>query len=173
LRAGRITLREALAREAALVRLSHPETLAVLESRACIDPTFAPFVRRAHHHGAKLAVVSAGIRQVIGPALERAGVEVPVYANDVEFHPDGWRMTFFDDSPLGHDKASHVEDARAAGLHTVYVGDGISDFEAAHAADVVFAKKDRALEAYCRERGIACTPFTSFDDVGGSLFPAG
>ena len=140
LRAGRITLREALAREAALVRLSRPEALAALESRARIDPAFAPFVHTAHAHGAWVGVVSAGIRSIIGPALERAGVDVPVFANDVDFDAAGWRMTFIDDSALGHDKAARVR-AAPAGARTVYVGDGISDFEGALAADVRFAKK--------------------------------
>jgi 2-hydroxy-3-keto-5-methylthiopentenyl-1-phosphate phosphatase len=127
-------------------------------------------VRGAHARGAHVAVVSAGIRQVIGPALGRAGVDVPVFANDVDFDPGGWTMTFFDESPLGHDKGAHVEAARSAGARTVYVGDGISDFEAARVADTVFAKRGRALERYCRERGLACTPFSSFDEVGAALW---
>ncbi len=171
LRAGRITLREALAREAALVRLSRPEALALLESRARIDPTFAGFVRVAHEHGAWVGVVSAGIRSIIGPALERAGVDVPLFANDVDFDTAGWRMTFIDDSVLGHDKAARVHAAAAAGARTVYVGDGISDFEGALAADVRFAKKNRALEQFCRERGIECTPFSSFDEIAAALWP--
>jgi HAD superfamily phosphoserine phosphatase-like hydrolase len=170
LRAGRITLREALARQAAFVRLSRPEALAALESRARVDPTFAPFVREAHARGHWVAVVSAGIRSIIGPALERAGVDVPLFANDVDFDAAGWRMTFIDDSALGHDKAARVR-AASAGARTVYVGDGISDFEGALAADVRFAKKGRALERYCRERGLECTSFSSFDEIATALWP--
>jgi HAD superfamily phosphoserine phosphatase-like hydrolase len=170
LRAGRITLREALAREAATVRLSWPEALALLESRARIDPTFAAFVHRAHAHGDWVGVVSAGIRSIIGPALERAGVDVPVFANDVDFDTAGWGMTFIDDSVLGHDKAARVRAAATAGARTVYVGDGISDFEGALAAGVRFAKKGRALEQYCRERGVECTSFSSFDEIAALLW---
>ncbi|HEY6235040.1 MAG TPA: HAD-IB family phosphatase [Candidatus Elarobacter sp.] len=170
LAAGRISLREALRREAAMVRLTQPEALAFLESRARVDPTFARFVQTAHAHGASVAVVSAGIRQVIGAALERTGVDVPVFANDVDFDPAGWRMTFIDDSMMGHDKAARVRAARDAGAHTVYVGDGISDFEGALAAERRFAKKDRALERYCRERGVECTPFSSFDEIAAVLW---
>ncbi len=170
LRARRITLREALAREAAFVRLSRPEALALLESRARIDPTFAAFVRLAHAKGDWVGVVSAGIRSIIGPALERAGVDVPLFANDVDYDDAGWRMTFIDDSALGHDKAARVRAAAAAGARTVYVGDGISDFEGALAADVRFAKTGRALERYCRERGLACTSFASFDEIAASLW---
>jgi HAD superfamily phosphoserine phosphatase-like hydrolase len=171
LRAGRMTLRDALAREAACVRLSRLDALALLESRARIDPTFPAFVRLAHDRGAWIGVVSAGIRSIIGPALERIGVDVPLFANDVDFDAGGWRMTFIDESELGHDKAARVRAAAAAGARTVYVGDGISDFAGALAADVRFAKKGRALEQYCRERGVACTSFSSFDEISDALWP--
>jgi HAD superfamily phosphoserine phosphatase-like hydrolase len=167
--AGRITLREALRREAALVKLSAPETIAFLESRATVDPTFAPFVARARAAGAGIRVVSAGIATVIHAALERAGVEIEVLANDVDFDPSGWTMRFIDESLLGHDKTAHVRAAQAAGAHTVYVGDGISDEEAAAAADRRFTKAGRRLERYCRERGLAHTPFRTFAEIGAAL----
>lgn len=169
--AGRITLRDVLAKEAALVRMSGPEALAFLERHARIDPSFAPFVRTAHGHGAQVSVVSSGLRQIIGPALERAGVDVPVFANEVSFDPDGWTMTFIDDSANGHDKAARVREARASGARTVYVGDGVSDFEAALEADLRFAKTNRALERYCRERGVDCTSFAAFEEIERALFP--
>ena len=71
---------------------------------------------------------------------------------------------------LGFDGASMGEIARAAGHTTVYIGDGISDFDAAHEADRCFAKAGRALEAYCRTRGIACTSFESFAQIEAALF---
>ena len=168
--AGRITLREALQRQAALVSLSRVEALALLESHARVDPAFGPFVAAVRAHGGSIRVVSAGIATVIHDALERAGVEVDVLANDVDFAPDGWTMSFVDASEAGHDKATHVREARAAGLTTIYVGDGISDFSAAVAADRRFAKAGRALEAYCAERAIPCTSFASFREVEAALF---
>ena len=104
-------------------------------------------------------------------ALARAGVEIEVLANEVDFAETGWTMSFVDPSDNGHDKAAHVRAARAGGAHTVYVGDGISDFEAALAADERFAKKGRALEAFCRARGVACESFDSFSQIERQLFP--
>jgi 2-hydroxy-3-keto-5-methylthiopentenyl-1-phosphate phosphatase len=171
LAAGRMALRDVLAQQAAMVRMSRDETLAFLEGRARVDPAFAPFVQTARARGAQVAVVSSGLRQIIGPALERAGVDVPIFANDVSFDAGGWTMTFIDDSANGHDKAARVREARVRGAHTVYVGDGPSDFEAALEADRRFAKTNRALERYCRERGVACTSFASFDQIERALFP--
>ena len=170
LTAGRITLRRALEQQAALVRLSRPEALAFLESHARVDPAFRPFVDAVRAHGGTIRVVSSGITTVIHDALARANVDVDVLANDVDFNADGWTMSFVDPSDNGHDKAAHVREARAAGRATIYVGDGVSDFAAAIEADRCFAKAGRALEAYCNERAIACTPFTSFDEVNAALF---
>ncbi len=170
LMAGEITLRDALQRQAALVGLSRVEALAFLESHARVDPAFGPFVAAVRARGGTIRVVSAGIATVIHDALERAGVEVDVLANDVDFAPGGWTMSFVDASDNGHDKAAHVREARAAGIPTVYVGDGISDFAAALAADRRFAKAGRALESYCRERGIPCTSFASFREIEAALF---
>jgi HAD superfamily phosphoserine phosphatase-like hydrolase len=167
--AGRVTLREALRREAALVRLSRPEALAFLEANARVDPTFGPFVARMRAAGAEVRVVSSGIRTVIHDALERAGVEIEVLANDVDFSTDGWTFAFVDDSANGHDKAAHVLAAQAAGAATVYVGDGISDYEAALVAERRFAKDGRRLLDYCRSRGVACTPFRTFDEIERAL----
>ena len=170
--AGEITLREALARQAAAVRLSRPETLAFMERHARVDPAFGPFVAAVRAHGGTIRVVSSGIATVIHAALERAGIEVEVVANDVDFAPAGWTMSFVDLSDNGHDKAAHVRAARERGERTVYVGDGISDFAAALEADERFAKKGRALEEYCRARGVACESFESFDQIERRLFPA-
>jgi 2,3-diketo-5-methylthio-1-phosphopentane phosphatase len=168
--AGRITLREALARQAAAVGLSRAETLAFMEANARVDPAFGPFVAAVRAHGGAIRVVSSGIAPVIHDALARAGVEVDVIANDVDFAAGGWTMSFVDASDNGHDKAAHVRAARASGRRTVYIGDGISDFAAALEADVRFAKKGRALEAYCRARGVACEPFESFSTIERRLF---
>jgi 2,3-diketo-5-methylthio-1-phosphopentane phosphatase len=169
--AGEITLREALSRQAAALRLTREQTLAFVESHARVDPAFGPFVTAVRAHGGSIRVVSSGIATVIHDALARAGVEVDVLANDVDFAATGWTMSFLDLSANGHDKAAHVRAARARGAHTVYAGDGISDFEAAREADQRFAKAGRALEAHCRERAIPCVSFTSFREVEEALFP--
>jgi 2,3-diketo-5-methylthio-1-phosphopentane phosphatase len=171
--AGEITLREALARQAAAVRLSRAETLTFMVTHAKVDPAFGPFVDGVRAHGGAIRVVSSGIATVIHDALQRSNVDVDVIANDVDFAPSGWTMTFVDPSDNGHDKAVHVRAAQLRGAHTVYIGDGISDFAAAVVADERFAKAGRALEAYCRERAIACISFTSFDEIRARLFPTG
>jgi HAD superfamily phosphoserine phosphatase-like hydrolase len=169
--AGRISLRDALARQARLVRLSRDEVLTFLERTVTVDPAFAAFVARARQAAAEVVVLSSGVRPIIVAALERAGVrDIPVVANEVDFSLDGWTLTFGDPVENGTDKAGRVRAAKARGEATVMVGDGISDYAAALAADRVFAKKNRALERYGSERGLPWTPFASFAEVERALF---
>jgi 2-hydroxy-3-keto-5-methylthiopentenyl-1-phosphate phosphatase len=169
--AGEITLREALVRQAAALRLTRVETLAFMESHAHVDPEFGPFVDAVEEHGGNVLVVSSGISTVIHDALTRAGVEVDVLANDVDFSPKGWNMSFVDASDNGHNKAAHVTAARWRQSRTVYIGDGISDFAAALEADERYVKAGRALEAYCAEMHVPCISFTSFKEIREQLFP--
>jgi 2-hydroxy-3-keto-5-methylthiopentenyl-1-phosphate phosphatase len=172
LEAGRTTVRGAFERQAAAMRSSRTEALAWVARNVRVDPTFRPFVAAVRASGATITVVSSGIESIIRDALARAGVTVDVLANDVDFAPGGWSIRFIDDSANAHDKAARVRAAHADGIRTVYIGDGISDFEAAYAADVRFAKRGRALEAYCARMGIAVTPFTSFDEIAARLWTA-
>jgi 2,3-diketo-5-methylthio-1-phosphopentane phosphatase len=170
LMAGQRTLRDVLALQASHIGKSEFEALAFVEATATVDPTFALFVAAAHARGVDVRVVSSGVAPLIRTILARAGVAVPVLANDVDFAPEGWTIDFIDDSANGHDKAAAVRRARAEGHATVYVGDGVSDFDAAHEADRCFAKAGRALETYCYTRGIPSTSFTSFSEIEAALF---
>jgi HAD superfamily phosphoserine phosphatase-like hydrolase len=92
LHAGTITLRDALAQQAAAVCLTRPQTLAFMETHTKVDPAFGSFVAAVRAHGGTIRVLSAGIAAVIEDALARSGVEVDVLANDVDFSPAGWTM---------------------------------------------------------------------------------
>ena len=135
-----------------------------------IDPHFFAFVHAQRERGAKITVISAGIESLIRHALSRIGItDLPIVANDVEYDPAGWRFRFRDDSPDALYKENYVRAARDAGAHTVYVGDGISDFRASHEADVRFAKRGRALERYLQRVGLDFIAFSNFDEVAAAL----
>jgi 2,3-diketo-5-methylthio-1-phosphopentane phosphatase len=169
--AGRRTLRDVLAFQASQIAKSENEALDFVAEHARVDPSFAPFVRRAQAAGAEVVVLSSGIAPIIRTTLDGVGLStLAVYANEVDFAPGGWTMTFIDDSANGHDKAAAVRRARQAGVPTVYVGDGVSDFDAAREAERCFAKTGRALERYGRERGLGFISFSSFAEIERSLF---
>lgn len=170
LQAGSMSLRETLAAQARFVRGSIEEADDLLAATTRVDPAFAHFAGRCRQEGVKLTVVSSGIAPLIERALRRNGLrEIPVFANDVSTAAAGWEMIFRDDSLNGHDKALAVREAARSGK-VAYAGDGYSDYEAARAADVRFAKRGRSLERYLRDCGVAFTPFSTFAEVESALF---
>ena len=163
---GHETLRDTLARQTSYIRGSLDDVLGVHERLVGIDPTFAPFVERCEAAGVAVTIVSSGIAPLIEARLAAVGLErLRVIASDVDVHPTSWTMRFRDASLNGTDKAAHVRALQENGTRVAFAGDGISDFDAALAADVRYAKRGRSLERFLRQRGIAFTPFGSFAEI--------
>jgi len=171
LQAGSMSLRDVLAAQARSVRGSLEEADRVLARSTRIDPAFKPFSQRCTREGVKLTIVSSGIAALIELALRRNDLGgIPVAANGVSTQAGGWEIHFRDDSLNGHDKAAAVRAATSHGELVAYVGDGYSDYEAALAAQMRFAKRGRSLERYLRGRGAEFTPFSSFAEIEAALF---
>jgi 2-hydroxy-3-keto-5-methylthiopentenyl-1-phosphate phosphatase len=112
-------------------------------------------------------IVSSNFRQLIQPILEKEGLELEVRANEVEWHPDGWRASFRNGEACG----TCGEPCKRADLpedgDVIYIGDGYSDRCAAQAADRVFARD--ALGRYLDEQGVAYEPYEDFFDIAAAL----
>jgi len=104
-------------------------------------------------------VVSSGFRELIDPVLAREGVELEVLANRVDARPDGWRISFREQSRCATCGEPCKRSVLPAGEVT-YVGDGYSDHCAALAAARVFATGE--LANYLDERGV---PYQRFGDL--------
>ena len=167
---GTLTIRDALARQAAFVRGGHAEIAALLRREVRVDPSFAPFARACVAAGVALTIVSSGVESIIRDRLAEIGLaDLPVVANAVVPNPAGWEMRFRDAAENGTDKTALVAAAIARGARTIFIGDGRSDYEAARAADIRFAKIGLPLERHLTERGIAFEPFATFADVEATL----
>jgi 2-hydroxy-3-keto-5-methylthiopentenyl-1-phosphate phosphatase len=156
LKRGEITLHEEIRRDAESINAPIGEVtdwlVANLEVRAGLHE-----LAEAH----RPIIVSSNFRQLIEPILDREGLELEVRANEVEWHPDGWRATF----RRGESCGTCGEPCKRADLPQngtlVYVGDGYSDRCAAQAADRIFARD--GLARYLAARSV---PFEPFDDLG-------
>ena len=94
-----ITLHEVLRREFEPVRAPLGEVVEWVHANASIRPGFRELVELARARGWRVVVVSSGFRQLIEPMLERAGIEgLELVSNEVDADPEGWRITFFDES---------------------------------------------------------------------------
>lgn len=168
---GEITIRDALRLEAATLTLTFDEAVAFLREAAPFDPSFVDFADWCRARGSQVTVVSSGVGQLIERTLRRHGLEeIPIIANSVTRDERGvWRMTFRDDVPNGTDKAAVVEAARARGKRTVFIGDGRSDYDAALAADVRFAKRGEHLARFLQEKKVDFSTFSSFHEIVSRL----
>jgi 2-hydroxy-3-keto-5-methylthiopentenyl-1-phosphate phosphatase len=166
-----ITLHDVLRREFEPVRASLGEVIEWVHANASIRQGFRELVELARERGWRVVVVSSGFRQLIEPMLERAGIEgLELVSNEVDPDPEGWRITFFDESRCeicGEACKRTTVRSVVDGGEVVYVGDGYSDRCAAEDADLVFAR--RGLAAYLTERGVPFEPFEDFFQIAEKL----
>ena len=167
----RLTLQEVIAVEMATIRAPLDQVVAYLLEHVALRPGFAELVARHDP-----LVVSMGFHELIGPLLERDGIDVPVVANRLDVRPDGWRAIFREQA-LCAVCGEPCKRSDVAGFGTfVYAGDGFSDRCVAQAASRVFARD--GLARYLAAEGVPFEPFEDFYDVaraidGGAVVPPG
>jgi 2-hydroxy-3-keto-5-methylthiopentenyl-1-phosphate phosphatase len=162
LKRGEITLHEEIRRDAAGIKAPLEQVQSWLVDNTDLRPGFREFAERF-----RPVIVSSNFRQLIEPVLAAEGLELDVRANEVEWHPGGWRGTFRNGEACGTCGEPCKRADLPAGEEVIYVGDGYSDRCAAEAADRVFARD--SLARYLGERGVAYEPFDDFYDVGRAL----
>jgi 2-hydroxy-3-keto-5-methylthiopentenyl-1-phosphate phosphatase len=178
-RDGRIGSRQCLRDQMALVRATPADLDALLDAIG-IDEGFATLLETCASHELAVHVVSDGFDYCIERILKTAPAcvqeliaRVRICSSHLE--PDGasrWRVGF----PYFADGCAHgcatckpavMTTLNPAGGPSVFVGDGLSDRFAAHAADLVFAKQK--LAAYCREQSLAHVPYATLADVASEI----
>lgn len=170
---GSIGSRECLERQIALVETSVKELNALIDS-VPIDPHFSKFHRWTQKRHVPFYVLSDGFDYVIRRVLKRSGVNgqlrngTEVFASVLRVEGRRLLPSFpHSASPCEHGCATckaALMRRLSKGLHPiVFIGDGLSDRFAVEESELVFAK--RQLLAYCREKGIACTPFETFAEI--------
>ena len=139
-----------------------------VKQHAHLRPYFGELWKYCQDHGVPMAVVSQGLDFYIEALLEGNGFpHVPIYAVNTHFSADGISYEYRYPRPgqerLGNSKGVVVERFREQGHYVVYIGDGMSDFEAADKADLLFAHRTLAEE--CTRSGIPFRPFEDFQGV--------
>jgi 2-hydroxy-3-keto-5-methylthiopentenyl-1-phosphate phosphatase len=168
LHSGAITLREAWARQVALLdgrRLDEMARWAVQNTplRAGALDLIALLAR----HKIPSTIVSGGLDFYIHPILAAAGIDLPVLSDQVVLRPDGGLDLVH---PYGHPtcrlcgicKAQVARPTLVPAIRTAFAGDGSTDRYAAEVSDLVFAR--RRLKLYCERAGVPHVPFG--DDFG-------
>ena len=169
-----ISLPDAQRRMWALARAERPEALAYAREIGHLRPGLDPLLDAARRGGAELWLASGGfdfyIEALLGPRLEAFARR---YFNTTRF-VDGRIEVEFPHAGLACGrcavcKGKVCDAARATGRPVVFIGDGASDRCAIGRADHIFAVEGSLLHRACDERGVACTPFSGFDEITSRL----
>lgn len=145
------------------------EAVAHLVATVPVDPGFAPFVAWCRAEGVPVAIVSAGLHEVIEAVLAREGLEgLPVIANRAVARGGGFGLLpRTPECPTGVDKAGVLRGAEALGWRSAFVGDGVSDRLAAPVARRCYAKA--GLAHWCARQGLPHVAVPGFAEVQADL----
>jgi 2,3-diketo-5-methylthio-1-phosphopentane phosphatase len=164
---GLRSARDCMARQVDLLRAT-PEAIDQLVRTLTIDPHFLRFVDVCRRWRLRIVVVSDGMDRVVRGVLRGAGLDLPYFANRLQWlGGDRWTLSFpfaRNDcaAALGNCKCGHRRNGRAGALEIV-VGDGRSDFCIAASAQLVLAKGQ--LAAHCLSERIAHWPIENFSNA--------
>jgi len=133
-----------------------------------IDPGFPEFLEFGREKGYSFAIISDGLEWYIKYLLQRYSIsDIPVYANRLFFEPDGFRFEFpWFDEETHRRGVCKPKIARAYRKHAetlIFVGDGRSDIDIIHEADIVYSKG--WLAGYCFAKGIGEDEFFDWYDL--------
>jgi len=164
---GMIGTREEIETTFQYISASRAEMEKALATVAMV-PGFREFYDHCRTNGTELVVVSDGLEWAIRYMLSRVGVEdIQVMANQIFFENGGYRFNFpyFDPAApkAGVYKKAIADQIKQGGGRVYLIGDGRTDFEAARAADFVFARD--ALWDYCQQHQLPARRYEDFFDI--------
>jgi len=162
---GRITARECMSRQVALIKAKKRELDAFLDT-VPIDPAFPAFVAGCRLMGCSLVVVSDGLDYAIDRILKQHGLkDVPHKANHlVHVGANTYTLEF----PYGNETCgSGMCKCRIADSYpeVMLIGDGRSDCCVAKKAVLTLAKTGGSLLKECATKNYPYLTYTSFADV--------
>ena len=162
---GRMNSRDCLGAQVDLIRASRDEIVRAINERE-IDPAFPAFAAECAARRIPVTVVSDGFDLAIETVLKRNNLDLPYFANHLEWLGGGrWRLGFPHRNAACRTEAGNCKcrQIATAPVRTVVIGDGRSDFCAASEASFVLSKSN--LSTYCRQEGLRHRPFGGFDEI--------
>lgn len=166
---GEITLEECLRIQFETVRVPKKLILREIDKVASLRPNFDRLVEYVNKHKCGLILVSAGMDFVIRHILKRKGLleSVDIYSPKAKVTVNGIKFDF----PTLFDKSSDnfkedlVKHCKRRDKKVIYIGDGMTDYEAAKSADFAFAIKSSKLAQLLRRSCIRHEEIDDFREV--------
>ncbi|RJP78892.1 MAG: hypothetical protein C4524_05965 [Candidatus Zixiibacteriota bacterium] len=170
---GRISEREGLKAEMALITASDEELMATLAREVRPAEGLDDLMELFRERGWPVTVVSGGLVHFAGALLRSWGYgDLPLLANSHRRNGGGGIEVVEADSPrirerCSHCKSWHLRQALDRGATLVYIGDGLTDYCPAQLAHRRYAKGN--LLAHLREQGVEAIPFRDLREVAEDL----
>lgn len=169
-KSGKMTTRDCLLAEAALVKASADEIIEFID-KIDIDQTFPAFVKMCDKNDMPLMILSDGMDFYIKHLLAKHNLSHLKYlTNHARLVDNTIKIEFPRQNKscpsCGICKGEIIQEFKqeqTEEYRIIFIGDGYSDACGAKEADYLFAKKD--LVKYCNDKNINYFNYTSFTDV--------
>jgi len=159
LNAGEITVEQCVARQYAMIDVrSQKQVTDYIDAFCVFRPGCGALLSECGREGVRLFVVSAGLDFCIRYAFHRSGLRMPELvcpkSSLVPRHGFGLSIPPRFHAASRDFKEDMVMHHKGQGSRVVFLGDGAGDFNAAAAADLVFAIRGSRLDTMCSDRRI-------------------
>jgi 2-hydroxy-3-keto-5-methylthiopentenyl-1-phosphate phosphatase len=168
---GHITVEQSNKLQFALIKEPKERLQAFVRQHIELRPGFVEFVRYCQENAIHFAIVSSGLDFYIEPVLAEIGMpDLELHCGQTSFSHDGIDVFYID--PEGNVlnqgfKKKYLTWLKERGTNIIYLGDGLSDLEAACQADHVFATGH--LTTLLKEEHISWSSFDNFIDIRNKL----
>lgn len=164
---GRITVEESNRRQFALIKASKERLQEFVRYHIQIRQGFPEFVADCEADGNDLVIVSSGLDFYIETVLKELDIfNIELYCGKTEFTEKGIVVRYTDHMGNGIEygfKGIYLNWLKKRDRSVIYIGDGLSDLEAARNASYVFATGH--LVTLLNEEHIPWSSFNNFFDV--------
>jgi len=166
---GEITIEECLRILWSKIHITKHVILRELEKAASIRPNFNNLIKYCRLHDIPFIICSAGLDFIISHLLDLTGYrhQIKIVTLKTKYQNNRIMITFpklLDNTSIDF-KEDLVKYYKRNGYTVFFIGDGISDYNAALKADFSFTVKDSELTIFCKKRGIPHQEINDFKDV--------
>ena len=168
---GRITVEESNKRQFALIKEPKQKLQEFVRGYIDVRQGFSEFAADCEARGNQLVIVSSGLDFYIEVVLSELGMsDIEMYCGKTEFSEKGIMVSYHDHNGniIEHGfKISHMNWLKKRDNRIIYIGDGLSDLEAARNANYVFATGH--LATLLKEEHVSWSSFDNFIDIRNKL----
>lgn len=164
---GRLTVEQSNRKQYVLIKEPKKVLVDFVRQNIEVRPGFLEFIDFCRANGIRFVIVSSGLDFYIKTVLSNISAPaLELYCGQTSFGKNGIAVTYLD--PEGNRieggfKDSYLARLRNSGEPVVYIGDGLSDFDAASTAEYVFAIEH--LHTILSNATIQHYTFSDFNDI--------